>query len=161
MASISVCDFYLAVSVSDFVTLFGDKNKNFAGNETLQTALIALGVTVDLRALYSTYFRQTAIGTGDVYVYQPTQNSKNVFAIDMYRYLTDQVHIVSFAVGCDEHCSSFVRDKLRSFFDGASYQVHYEEANCSVGLREMIDEKRYPIIIEESGYEQHIHHAYG
>ncbi len=145
----------------DFVTWFGDGDDDFSENAVLKTALSALGVTVDLRALYVSYFERTSVGTGDVYAYQPTEKSKSIFAVDLYRGLTDQMDIVSFAVGCDEHCLPVVRDKLRSFFDGASCQVHYEEANYLPRFRRMIDAKTYPLIIEESGYKQQLHRAYG
>ncbi|TLN00171.1 hypothetical protein FDZ73_20235 [bacterium] len=161
MTTIPARDFCLAVSMSDLVTWFGDGDDDFSENEALKAALSALGVTVDLRALYVSYFERTSVGTGDVHVYQPAENSKNVFAVDLYRDLTDQMDIVSFAVGCDEHCLPIVRDKLRSFFDGASCQVHYEEANYLPRLRSMIDAETYPFIIDESGYKQQFHRTYG
>lgn len=161
MPAIPARDFCLAVSMSDFVTWFGSGDSDFAENAMLQAALNALGATVDLRTLYVAYFEQTPVGTGDVYVYQPSKDSKNVFALDLYRGLTDQMDIVSFAVGCDEDCHPVVREKLRAFFDGASCQVHYEEASYSSRLRSMIDAKTYPVTVGDSGYQQLIHHIYG
>ncbi|EWS65090.1 hypothetical protein Y695_01659 [Hydrogenophaga sp. T4] len=161
MSAIPARDFCIAVSMSDFVTWFGDGDHNFVENAALKAALNALGVTVDLRALHVAYFERTPVGTGDVYVYQPSKNSKNVFALNLYRDLTDQMDIVSFGIGCDEHCLSVVREKLRAFFDTASCQVHYEEASYSSDFRSMIDTQRYPVIIEDSGYQQLVHHAYG
>jgi hypothetical protein len=159
--AISVRDFYLVVSMSDFVTWFGDGDGEFSANEALKSVLNALGIAVDLRALYVTYFEQTPIGTGDVFVYRTNKESKRLFALSHYRELTDQMDLVSFAVSCDEHCLSVVRGWLRTFFDGASCQVHYEEASYSSDLRRMIDQKSYPAIIEESGYMQSRHEIYG
>jgi hypothetical protein len=161
MPTIPARDFCLTVSMSDFVTWFGDGDNDLSENEALKAALNALGVTVDLRELYVSYFERTSVGTGDVHVYLPAENSNNVFAVNLYRDLTDQMDIVSFAVGCDEHHLPVVREKLRAFFDGASCQVHYEEANYSPRLRGMIDPKAYPVIIEESGYKQQLHRIYG
>lgn len=103
MSAIPARDFCIAVSMSDFVTWFGDGDHDFVENAALKAALNALGVTVDLRALHVAYFERTPVGTGDVYVYQPSKNSKNVFALNLYRDLTDQMDIVSFGIGCDEH----------------------------------------------------------
>lgn len=161
VTTIPARDFYLAVSMSDFVTWFGDGDNDFAENALLQAALKALGVSVNLCALYVGYFERTPVGTGDVYVYQPTKGAKNVFALNLYRDLTDQMDIVSFGIGCDDDCLSTIRKALRAFFDGATCQVHYEEASYSSGLRRMLDVEAYPAAIDDSGYQQHIHHAYG
>lgn len=157
MTTIPARDFSLAVSMSDFVVWLGDGDNDFSENEALRAVLKGLGITVDLRVLHATYFHSTLVGSGNVYVYRSDKNSKNVFAIDLYRDLTDQMDIVSFAVGCDEHCLSVVRSNLRKFFDEASCQVHYEEASYSSRLRHMIDPTSYPVIIEESGYVQQMH----
>lgn len=69
--------------------------------------------------------------------------------------------IVSFAVGCDEICLPTVREKLRAFFDRASCQIRYEEASYSSRLRSMIDAQKYPVTVEDSGYQQLILHTYG
>lgn len=159
--AISARDFNLAVSMNDLVTWFGDGDRDFVENESLRSAVSALHISVDLRALYVTYFENTPIGTGDVYVYRPEKGRKNVFAMDMYRDLTDQMDIVSFAISCEEHCLPTVRHALRNFFDQASCQVHYEEASYSSRLRSMIDQKCYPRVIKESGYQQHCHEICG
>lgn len=161
MTTIRARDFCLTVSMVDFVAWFGDGDNDFSENEALRVVLNTLGVTVDLRALYAAYFERTSVGSGDVYVYRPDKGSKNVFAVDLYRGLTDQMDIVSFAVGCDEHCFPVIRSQLRSFFDEASCQVHYEEASNLSRLWRMIDPRSYPILIEESGYEQQLHEVCG
>ncbi|MEJ7137414.1 hypothetical protein [Amphibiibacter pelophylacis] len=161
MSVILARDFCLAVSMSDFVTWLSDDDHNFVENARFKAALNALGLTVDLRALQVTYFERTPVGTGDVDVYQPSKNSKNVFALNLYRDLTDQMDIVSFGIGCDEHCLSVVRENLRAFFDTASCQIHYEQASYSYDFRSMIDTQRYPVLIEDSGYQQLVHYTYG
>lgn len=147
--------------MDDVVTWPDDGNETPIPEQNLQTLLSTLGVSKSLAELYRTYFEETKIGAGDVFVFQPAPGSKNVFAIDMYRDLTDQMDIVTFSVGCSVEIVSIVREKLRAFFDGASCQVHYEEANHSTGLHRMLDVARYPIIIGDSGYKQAIHYVYG
>ena len=153
-------DFCLVVSMTDFVTWPSDEGKELSENKELHSALNVLDIYIDLRTLHANYFERTPIGSGDVYVYHPNKDSTNIFAVDLYRGLTDQLDIVSFAVRCEERCLTVVRSKLRSFFDQASCQVHYEEASYSPRLRKMIDPKTYPVIIDESGYEQQMHDAH-
>ncbi|KQV59666.1 hypothetical protein ASE26_07025 [Duganella sp. Root198D2] len=71
--------------------------------------------------------------------------------------------IVTLGIRCGSGCLAIVREKLRAFFDGADCQVHYEEASCVVRVREMIDPKAYPAVIEDCGYrhEQQVHYNYG
>jgi hypothetical protein len=161
MTAIRAREFRLGVSMVDLVTWLGDGDNDIYENENLKIVLDTLGIAVDLRALYAAYFEKTSIGSGDVYAFRPNKESKNVFAVDMYRGLTDQMDIVSLAVGCEEQCLSIVRRELRSFFDSASCQVHYEEASYSAYLHSMLDQSTYPVIIEESGYEQKLHEAHG
>lgn len=161
MNAIQAHDFCLAVSVPDLLTWHGDGESEPSENEVLKTVLKALGVTLDLRTLHAAYFEQTAVGRGDVYVYRSTRDSKNVFAVDLYRDLSDQMDLVTLAVGCEAHCLPIVRSQLRAFFDAASCQVHYEEASYSARLRRMIDPRTYPAILEDSGYAQQMHEVFG
>jgi hypothetical protein len=155
---IPVREFYLYVSISDFVTWFGEGDNDFSANEALQAVLDALGVTVDLCAWHNIFFEQ-APDTGDVYLYKPSPESENVFALDMFRDATDQMDLVSVGVSCDKHCLPIIREKLRAFFEGASCQVHYQEANCSLDFRRLIDPKNYPRTLGD--YQQNLHVAYG
>jgi hypothetical protein len=161
MTDIKARDFCLAVSVTDLLTWEGSGDGDPSENEALKTVLKALGITVELRAVYADYFDQTTVGSGDVHVYRPTKDSKNVFAVDLYRDSFDQMDLVTLAVGCDAHCLPVVRSQLRAFFDAASCQVHYEEASYSARLRRMIDPKTYPVTMEDSGYAQQMHEVHG
>ena len=154
-------DFCLAVSITDLLAWRGDGDSAPSEHKALKNVLNALGVPVDLRALYAAYVDQTTVGSGDVQVYRPTKDSKNVFAVDLYRDSSDQMDLVTLAVGCDAHCLPVVRSQLRAFFDAASCQVHYEEASFSARLRRMIDPKTYPVTMEDSGYAQQMHEVHG
>lgn len=87
--------------------------------------------------------------------------SQNVFAVYLYRDPTDQMDIVTLAVGCEAYGLPIVRTQLRAFFDAASCQVHYEEASYSARLRRMTDPRTYPVIMEDSGYAQQMHEVHG
>lgn len=161
MTLISVQDFYITVSMADLVTWFGEDEESFSGNEFLQISLQSLGLNVDLKMLYLRYFDEISVGTGDVYIYAPAKHGKVFFALNLYRGLTDQMDVISLGFCCTKDDVKIVRESLRSFFDMASCQVHYEESSYSVGLRNMIDANMYPLIIDESGYQQKIFHIYG
>lgn len=161
MTLIHTTDFCLAVSITDLLTWRGDGDRDFSENPALKAVLKALGITLDLQTLYAAYFEQTTVGSGDVHVYRSTKDSKNVFAVDLYRDSFDQMDLVTLAVECDEHCLPVVRSQLRAFFDAASCQVHYEEASYSARLRRMIDPKTYPVTMKDSGYAQRMYEVHG
>ncbi|KLD69153.1 hypothetical protein [Xanthomonas pisi] len=152
---LSACDFYLVVSMVDLVTWVGSDEGNFSVNGHFQQALQELGIKVDLVGLYMEYFDRAKIGTGDVYLYQK-EESHAVFAIDLYKELTDQLDIIQMAILCDSGIAAKVRGKLREFFDDASCKIIYEEAHFSSRARDLIDFEKYPLLMAESGYRKNI-----
>ena len=140
--------------MSDLVVWSGDQDDNFSSHPALDAVATSLGVSVDIRGLHVLYFEATPIGTGDVHVFSRTSNPTNVFAIDMYRDLTDQLDVIAIGVRCEETARTIVKTSLRSLFDGASYQVCYEEANVLVEFRSMIAASNFPRSLGEHGYLQ-------
>jgi len=147
-------EFRVAVSMSDLVVWSEDQDDNFSPHPALDAIATSLGISIDIRGLHALYFEATSIGTGDVHVFSRTSNPTNVFAIDMYRDLTDQLDIIAIGVRCEETAGSIVKTSLRSLFDSASCQVWYEEANVLLEFRSMIDASNFPRSLGEHGYLQ-------
>ncbi|SEB25374.1 hypothetical protein SAMN05444680_1253 [Variovorax sp. YR216] len=116
-----------------------------------------LGVEADVVALYEQFFEEPRLGRGDVYVFQSGAAELNAFVIDMYQDRTNQVDFISLAFRCHGSTPQAVRRHLRAFFDAASVQVVYEEANCSARFRSLFDPGQYPRRMEEAGYVQQLH----
>ena len=145
-------EFWGAVSMTDFVVYSGNLDDDFEINPHIKAVIEALGSTIDLRGLHRLYFDETPVGKGDVHAFHRPQGSRNVFVIDLYREPTDQLDIVSFAIRCDERLAPFVKSRLRSFFDAAEIQLAFEETHSSSRLNLMLDESRYPRLLEERGF---------
>ncbi|WP_115526664.1 MULTISPECIES: hypothetical protein [Xanthomonas] len=152
---LSAYDFYIVVSMVDLVTWVGSGERDFSVNSQLKKAIQELGIKVDLAGLYIEYFDRIKIGTGDVYSYQK-EESHTVFAIDLYKELTDQLDIVQMAILCDSGIAAKVRGKLREFFDNASCKFIYEEAHFSSRARDLVDFEKYPRLMADSGYRKNI-----
>jgi len=156
MKIIETHQFHLAVSMSDLVHWHGSGDDDFEANREIQSAIELLGLDADINQLYEKYFYQIEIGQGDVYAFLNRNEPKNLFVIDMYRELTDQLDIVSIFVGASPELASIVKAKLRNLFDSASCQVAYEEANSLPGLQQVLNNNKYPYAIEENGYMQNL-----
>ena len=147
-------EFRIVVSMSDLVVWSGDQDDKFSPHPALDAITTSLGISVDIKGLHALYFEATPIGTGDVHVFSSTSVPTNVFAIDIYRDLTDQLDVIAIGVRCDETAGSIVKASLRCLFDSASYQVCYEEANVLVAFRSMIDASKFPRSLGRHGYLQ-------
>lgn len=149
-------EFRVAISMGDLVVWSGDHDDDFSPHPALVALLATLGVPVSIRDLYVLYFDRTPVGAGNVHVFRAASDGANVFAIDMYRDSTDQLDIVALGVRCDELLAPIVKKYLRSLFDSASCQCLFEEANCSVAFRSMIDAANFPVSVGEHGYQQNL-----
>ncbi|UZE36883.1 hypothetical protein LOY69_10455 [Pseudomonas sp. B21-059] len=142
----------LCVSMSDFVTWVEDE---CIPNADLAAALKAMGVTLNITELYDTYFDDTPVGAGDVHIY-PSAENKSFLVIDLYRELTDQLDIVTASLKIESELLTLVLPHLRRFFDAAECQVAFRQSSHSQQLRSLIEEGRYPVLIDESGYRQQL-----
>ena len=147
-------EFNICVSMCDFVTTSNSDIDQYIANIHLVQALNELGVSVDVGRLHFQYFNEIEIGQGDVYLYTNVNQPENIFVIDMYRELTDQMDIVSFSIRCSVETYQKVITNLRLFFDTATLQGAFEQFSYSSRLRTLIDAKKYPYLVSESGYEQ-------
>lgn len=142
----------ICVSMSDLVSWIGDEH---SPNADLAVALRAIGIELDVAELYSFYFENTPIGAGDVHVYSSAAN-ESILVINLYRDLTDQLDIVTASLKIDPIVLPLVLPHLRRFFDAAECQVLFSQSSHSKQLRLLVDESRYPILVDESGYRQQI-----
>ncbi|WP_415753804.1 hypothetical protein [Pseudomonas leptonychotis] len=156
MKIIETHQFYLAVSMSDLVHWRGDCDDDFETNREIKSAIELLGLDADIKHLYKKYFYETETGQGDIYAFLNRHEPENIFAIDMYRDLTDQLDIISIFASASPKLASIVKTKLRNLFDSSSCQVAYEEANSLPKLQELLNNNKYPLTIEESGYKQNL-----
>ncbi|RYG15374.1 MAG: hypothetical protein EOO07_15565 [Chitinophagaceae bacterium] len=147
-------EFNVYVSINDFVLTTGSNGDEYIANHYLEKALNELGVSVDICSLYFQYFNEIEIGKGNVYLYTNSNEPENIFVIDMYRELTDQLDIVSFSVRCSDKRYPKVSTHLRNFFEGAMVQGGLEQLSRSSRLHTLINEKTYPFLVAESGYMQ-------
>ncbi|EKE75247.1 hypothetical protein B3C1_08221 [Gallaecimonas xiamenensis 3-C-1] len=154
MKIIEAHQFYLAVSMSDLVNWHGNRDDDFEANKEIQSAVELLGLEVDVKLLHNEYFNKIKVGQGDIYLFVSRCSPDNLFAIDMYRGLTDQLDIVTIFFRATPDLATAVKEKLRYFFDSASCQIAYEEANYLPRLQQLLNESRYPFLIEESNYQQ-------
>lgn len=138
--------------MSDFVTWVEDE---CIPNADLAAALKAMGVTLNITELYDTYFDDTPVGAGDVHIY-PSAENKSFLVIDLYRELTDQLDIVTASLKIESELLTLVLPHLRRFFDAAECQVAFRQSSHSQQLRSLIEEGRYPVLIDESGYRQQL-----
>lgn len=122
-------------------------------NEALALALDAMEIDADPCELHRC-FGEAPVGAGDVWMFTSRQDPQNVFIIDLYRGLTDQLDLVVFSARCAEGRAPLVKQHFRRFFDDAAYQVGYEEANVNASFRLHADRRRYPHVVPESGYAQ-------
>ncbi len=157
MKLLSACEYAMGVSMGDLVVFPDPEGRNFIPNPDLQAALVALGVKVDIIALYEQFFKEPRLGLGDVHAFQSSTTELNVFVIDMYQDRVNQVDFVAIAFRCDGSIAPTVGKHLRAFFDAASVQAGYEEANCLPRFRELFDPTQYPRVIQETGYMQQFH----
>jgi hypothetical protein len=149
-------EFRVAISMSDLVVWSGEDDDDFSPHPALVSLLATLGFSFSIRDLYVLYFDRTPVGSGDVHVFRTKSADTNVFAIDMYRDSTDQLDIIALGVRCEELMTPVVKRDLRSLFDSASCQCRFEEANCSVAFRSMIDATKFPVSVGEHGYQQNL-----
>jgi len=134
----------------DFVTWAEDEQ---IPNADLAAALKAMGIVLNISELYDTYFDDTPVGAGDVHIY-PSAENESFLVIDLYRDLTDQLDIVSFSLRVEPSVLHLALPHLRRFFDTAECQVAFRQSSHSQQLRSLIDEDRYPVRFDESGYLQ-------
>nr|WP_306468954.1 hypothetical protein [Pseudomonas protegens] len=138
--------------MSDFVTWVEDE---CIPNADLVAALKAMGVTLNITELYDTYFDDIPVGAGDVHIYPSAENS-SFLVIDLYRELTDQLDIVTASLKMEPAVLHLALPHLRAFFDGAKCQIAFRQSSHSQQLHQLIDEGRYPALVDESGYQQKI-----
>ncbi len=140
----------------DLVSWIGEEEDTCIANPDLSEALKLLGIQVDLVDLYERFFSDIPVGKGDVYLFQSSATEVNEFAIDLYRGMTDQMDVVKIGIRCKVELIPDISHSIRSFFDSASCQVHFEQASFSKYFNEMIDGERYPKTIKETRYEQQL-----
>lgn len=145
-------EFDICVSMSDLVSWVGDEH---SPNADLEAALSAAGIELDIAKLYNHYFEDTHIGAGDVHVYSSAV-SDSLMVIDLYRDLTNQLDLITVSLKIDKPLAHLVLPLLRQFFDTAECQVLFSQSTHSKRLHSLIDESRYPVLINESGYRQQI-----
>lgn len=133
----------------------GEADTDFVANPLLVHVLDLLAVRVDPSRIYRKYFDEIAVGAGDVYLHREEANGENVFAINLFRDLYDQLDIISFGIRTKKNAVA-VRVALRAFFDSAQYQVHYEEGGILHSVSSLLDVKAYPRTIEQNGYQQNL-----
>ena len=151
--SLQSSDFYVAVSMTDLFVWNGEGEHDFVGNPFLILVFNLLEIHFDLTSLYSIYFTETPIGTGDVYLYKESMNGEGIFAIDLFRDIYDQLDIIRFAIRTKKNASA-VRIALQNFFASSKYQMRYEEGNILASVSSLIKESNYPKIIQQNGYTQ-------
>jgi len=145
-------EFDICVSMSDLVSWVEDEH---SPDSDLEAALSAAGIEFDIAKLYDDYFEDTPIGAGDVHIYSSSVN-ESFMVIDLYRDLTDQLDFITVSLKIDKPLIHFVLPPLRRFFDAAECQVLFSQSTHSKRLHSLIDESRYPLPINESGYRQQI-----
>lgn len=139
-------EFDICVSMSDLVTWEGDQKTPSAD---LQAVFTILEIPVDILELHELYFAHPYSGYGDVHVYHAENNGGSIFAIDLYRELTDQQDLTGLFLRIEGPAFDQALAHLRSFFDSARRQVAFEQASYSRRLRERLDASRYPRLVEE------------
>ena len=145
-------EFDICVSMPDFITWTEDMH---IPNADLSAALSAMGIALNITDLYDAYFDDTPVGTGDVHIY-PSDKNKSFLIIDLYRDPTDQLDIVTISLKIESELLTLVLPHLRRFFDAAECQVAFRQSSHSQQLRSLMDEGRYPVLIDESGYRQQL-----
>ncbi|WP_227818088.1 hypothetical protein [Nitrogeniibacter aestuarii] len=153
--SVQSADFSVAVSASDLVAWKGEGDTDCVANPLLVHILDLLAIRADPSRIYRKYFDEIAVGAGDVYLYREEVNGENVFAINLFRDLYDQLDVISFGIRTKKNAGA-VRIALRAFFDSAKYQVHYEEGSILNSVSSLLDVKTYPRTIEQNGYHQNL-----
>ncbi|MGE7956002.1 hypothetical protein ACQKQA_05260 [Pseudomonas sp. NPDC089530] len=139
-------EFDICVSMSDFVTWIGESK---TPNSDLQAVLAILDIPADILGLHNLYFAHAYNGTGDVHIYHARNDGGSVLAINLYRDLTDQQDLTLLSLRVESSRYDLVLAHLRSFFDNAPVQIAFEHLSHSLRLREMLDESRYPRLVEE------------
>ncbi|NVZ50737.1 hypothetical protein HX792_10355 [Pseudomonas sp. B6002] len=139
-------EFDICVSMSDLVTWEGDQATPRAD---LQALFNILEIPVNIIELYELYFAHLYSGYGDVHVYHARNNGGSIFAINLYRELTDQQDLTGLYLRIESPAFDQALTHLRSFFDSARCQVAFEQVSHSTRLREKLDENRYPRRVEE------------
>lgn len=145
-------EFDICISMPDLVTWTDDAQ---TPNADLAAALELLGIEIDIADLCDDYFNETPVGTGDVHVYASDDND-SILVIDLYRDTTDQLDIISLSLKIDPPLLTLALLPLRRFFDAAECQVAFRQSSHSQQLRSLIDESRYPVLVDESGYPQQL-----
>ena len=145
-------EFDICVSMSDLVSWVGDEH---SPNAELEAALSAARIELDIAKLYDHYFEDIPIGAGDVHVYSSAV-SESLLVIDLYRDMTDQLDLITASLRIDKTQLNLSIPLLRQFFDTAECQVLFSQSTHSKQLHSLIDESRYPLPINESGYRQQI-----
>jgi hypothetical protein len=154
MARVVATEFLITVSMSDLIRWKDESNGVCEPAPSLLDALKEAALTVALRDLYFRYFDEIQVGRGDTYLYSSSKNVESLFAIDLYRELTDQLDLVSFGMTCSRSKASAVATHLHAFFRQASVQVSFEHSSHCVRLRKLIDPTQYPLVVQESGHIQ-------
>lgn len=149
-------EFFVSVSMSDLVRWQDNGNGACEPEPSLLAALKEAALTVDVKELYLRYFDEIQVGQGDAYRYPSSEAVESVFAINLYRELTDQLDIVSFGMACDRTKAPIVAEHLHAFFRNASVQVAFERSCYCARLRKLIDRTQYPLVMQESGYAQQL-----
>ncbi|NBF03974.1 hypothetical protein GV819_16900 [Pseudomonas sp. Fl5BN2] len=145
-------EFDICISMPDFVTWIEDEH---IPNADLAAALNVMGIMLNITELYDAYFDDTPVGAGDVHIYPSTEN-ESFLVIDLYRDPTDQLDIVTASLKIEPAVLHLTLPHLRAFFDGAECQVALRQSSHSQQLRSLIDDSRYPALVDESGYQQQL-----
>ncbi|MFK7698218.1 hypothetical protein [Pseudomonas caspiana] len=140
----------ICVSISDLVSWVEEKH---APDADLAAALSLAGIDLDLAKLYDCYIEGTPIGAGDVHIYSSALN-KSVLTMGLYRDLSDQPDLITASLRLDPDLVESLLLWLRRFFDTAECQVLFSRSAHSRQLRLLLDETRYPLLVDESGYWQ-------
>ncbi|WP_395675939.1 hypothetical protein [Inquilinus sp.] len=155
---VEALEFHGCVSMPDFT--IGEYD--YVANPFLQEILDEFGIDLDLKDFHDRYFDDIKIGNGDVFLYSNQRNSENLFVVDLFRDIDDQLDSISFGIRCEKTLHPFVRKRVLRFFDSASCQFSLEESSHSQKLRKMIDKGNYPKLIEypecNRTYLQQLHH---
>ena len=154
--SLAANEFFLIVSMSDFMRWHSEDDDLCEPAPTLLSALSAAAINVEVSELYSRYFDKTLLGYGDVYRYLGSTSSGSLFAINLYREVTDQLDLISFGLQCEPEKSAIVAKYLHTFFTEASFQITFEQKSCNSQWRQLIDATRYPLVVGDSGYSQQL-----
>jgi len=145
-------DFALAVSVSDLVTYSADE-EHISANARLEHVLSLLGVRADLMALHE-QFLATAPMQGDMHVFSPSAGGRNLFALNMLRDPHDQLDVIGMAIRCEPAIVVAVRDALRTYFDSAQYQIHYEQGNVLERVLDVSSDAQFAAMLTRRGISQ-------